>query len=120
MDPLGFGLENYDAIGRWRTSDGKFPLDVSGVLLDGKTFSGAEELRAILKTDSARFVRALTEKLLTYALGRGLEAYDRPAIEKIARDVERNGFRFSQLIDSTVDSVPFRMRRGTREGGDPR
>ena len=65
MDPLGFGLENYDAIGRWRTSDGKFPLDVSGVLPDGKTFSGTEELRAILKADSARFVRALTEKLLT-------------------------------------------------------
>jgi PAS domain-containing protein len=120
MDPLGFGLENYDAIGRWRTSDGKFPLDLSGLLPDGKTFSGAEELRAILKADSARFVRALTEKLLTYALGRGLEVYDRPAIEKIAKDVERNGFRFSQLIDSTVDSVPFRMRRGTREGGDPR
>jgi hypothetical protein len=120
MDPLGFGLENYDAIGRWRTMDGKFPLDVSGVLPDGKTFSGPEELRAILRADFARFVRALTEKLLTYALGRGLEPYDRPAVEKIARDVQRNGFRFSQLIDSTVDSIPFRMRRGASEGGNPK
>jgi PAS domain-containing protein len=116
MDPLGFGLENYDAIGRWRTVDGKFPIDASGVLPNGKTFSGAEELRSILKADSARFVRALTEKMLTYALGRGLEVYDRPAVEKIANSVERNGFRFSQLIHATVESVPFQMRRGSAEG----
>jgi hypothetical protein len=112
MDPLGFGLENYDAIGRWRTTDGKFPIDASGVLPNGKSFTGAAELKAILKADSETFVRALSEKMLTYALGRGLESYDRPAVEKIVKDVENNGFRFSQLIRSTVDSVPFQMRRG--------
>jgi hypothetical protein len=117
MDPLGFGLENYDAIGRWRTMDGKFPVDVSGVLPDGKTFSGAEELRTILKADSGRFVRALSDKMLTYALGRGMEIYDRPAVENVARSVEQNGFHFSQLIDSIVDSAPFRMRRGASDEG---
>jgi hypothetical protein len=112
MDPLGFGLENYDAIGRWRTSDGNFPVDSAGVLPDGTKFSGSEELRAVLAAKKAQFTRALTEKILTYALGRGLEDYDRPAVERIAESVERNGYRFSQLIDSTVESVPFRMRRG--------
>jgi hypothetical protein len=112
MDPLGFGLENYDAIGRWRTTEGKFPIDASGVLPNGKSFTGAAELKEILKADSGTFVRALSEKMLTYALGRGLEAYDRPAVEKIVKDVENNGFRFSQLIRSTVGSLPFQMRRG--------
>jgi cytochrome c553 len=111
MDPLGFGLENYDAIGRFRTMDGKFPVDASGVLPNGKSFTGAAELKAILKADSGTFVRALAEKMLTYALGRGLESYDRPAVEKIVKDVGNNGFRFSQLIRSTVDSLPFQMRR---------
>ncbi|MES1257068.1 MAG: DUF1592 domain-containing protein [Acidobacteriota bacterium] len=113
MDPLGFGLENYDAIGRWRTTDAGLPVDASGVLPDGTKFSGAEELRALLKADKAQFVRALTGKVLTYALGRGLEAYDRPAVEKIATRVERNGFRFSELVEATVDSLPFQMRRGS-------
>jgi Protein of unknown function (DUF1585)/Protein of unknown function (DUF1588) len=115
LDPLGFGLENYDAIGRWRTTDGNIPVDSAGVLPDGTKFSGAEELRGVLLAKKAQFTRALTEKILTYALGRGLEDYDRQAVEKIAASVERNGFRFSQLIESTVDSVPFRMRRGTVE-----
>ena len=115
MDPLGFGLENYDAIGRWRDKDGNFPVDAAGVLPDGTKFSGAEELRGILRARQGQFARALTEKILTYALGRGLEDYDRLAVEKIAASVESNGFRFSQLIDSTVDSVPFRMRRGTAD-----
>jgi hypothetical protein len=117
MDPLGFGLENYDAIGRWRTIDGNFPIDASGVLPGGKTFNGAAELRAILKADSARFVRALTDRMLTYALGRGLEVYDRPAVEKIANSVEQNGYRFSHLIDSIVVSVPFQQRRGVPAEG---
>jgi len=111
MDPLGFGLENYDGIGRWRTSDGDFPVDASGVLPDGTRFNGAEELRNILKSRKAQFVRALSEKMLTYALGRGLEVYDRPAVEKIATNVERNGYRFSALVDATVESAPFRLRR---------
>jgi hypothetical protein len=115
IDPLGFGLENYDAIGRWRTADGNFPVDAAGVLPDGTKFSGAEELRGVLKAKKDQFARALSEKILTYALGRGLEDYDRLAVDKIAASVERNGFRFSQLIDSTVESVPFRMRRGSVE-----
>ena len=112
MDPLGFGLENYDGIGHWRTKDGNFPIDSAGALPDGSKFSGAEELRAVLMARKAQFTRAVTEKLLTYALGRGLEEYDRPAVDKITASVEKNGYRFSQLIDSIVDSVPFRMRRG--------
>jgi hypothetical protein len=111
MDPIGFGLENYDAIGRWRAMDGKFPVDASGVLPNGKSFTGAAELEAILKADRGTFVHALVEKILTYALGRGLESYDRPAVERIVKSVESNGFRFSQLIRSTVDSAPFQMRR---------
>ncbi|MCU1257614.1 MAG: hypothetical protein JWO80_499 [Bryobacterales bacterium] len=115
MDPLGFGLENYDAIGRWRSADGKFPIDASGVLPNGKAFTGAAELKTILKGDQSAFVRALTDKMLTYALGRGLETYDRPAVEKIAKSVEADGFRFSRLIQATVDSVPFQMRRGANQ-----
>jgi hypothetical protein len=72
IDPLGFGLETYDAIGRWRTADGNFPVDAAGVLPDGTKFSGAEELRGVLKAKKNQFARALTEKILTYALGRGL------------------------------------------------
>jgi Protein of unknown function (DUF1592)/Protein of unknown function (DUF1588)/Protein of unknown function (DUF1587)/Protein of unknown function (DUF1595)/Protein of unknown function (DUF1585) len=112
MDPLGFGLENYDAIGRWRSMDGKFPIDASGVLPNGKAFTGAGELKTILKADHSVFVRALVEKTLTYALGRGLEPYDRAAVEKIATAVESDGFRFSRLVQSTVESMPFQMRRG--------
>jgi hypothetical protein len=115
MDPLGFGLENYDAIGRWRSIDGKFPIDASGVLPSGKSFTGASELKTILKADHSVFVRALSEKILTYALGRGLEPYDRAAVEKLAKSVESDGFRFSRLVESTVESMPFQMRRGVDE-----
>lgn len=112
MDPLGFGLENYDAIGRWRNNDGAFPVDTSGVLPSGKSFNGPVELKSILKSDGPRFARGLSEKLLTYALGRGLEPHDRPAVQQIARRVEQNEYRFSELVNAIVDSVPFRMRRG--------
>ncbi|MSV29967.1 MAG: DUF1592 domain-containing protein [Bryobacterales bacterium] len=113
MDPLGFGLENYDAIGRWRTQEGSFPLDVAGVLPDGKSFQTPAELKAVLKDGSDAFVRCLSEKLLTYGLGRGLERYDRPAVDSISREVSRDGYRFSRLILGVVDSLPFQMRRGT-------
>ena len=83
MDPIGFALENYDAIGAWRTQDGnEQPIDASGELPDGKKFNGPRELRDILKAQPERFSRALSEKLLTYALGRGLERYDRCAVER--------------------------------------
>jgi hypothetical protein len=87
MDPIGFGLENYDAVGAWRTMDGKFPIESSGTLPDGRTFSGSRELKAILKGQSDQFVRNVTEKLLTYSLGRGLERFDRPTVDAISRQV---------------------------------
>ena len=115
MDPLGFGLENYDAIGRWRTQDGSFPVDSSGTLPNGKSFAGAAELKAILKADPNAFAKALTEKMLTYALGRGLEAYDRPAVQQIVQRTAQNGYRFSALVQGIVASMPFQERRAAVE-----
>jgi hypothetical protein len=115
MDPLGFGLENYDAIGRWRTKDGSFAVDASGTLPNGKSFAGAAELKTILKDDPSVFVKALTEKMLTYALGRGLETYDRATVQEIAQGVGKSGYRFSALVQSVVASVPFQQRRAAVE-----
>lgn len=112
MDPLGFGLENYDAIGAWRTKDGKFPIDVAGTLPDGKSFQSPLELKTILRGDKGAFARALTEKLLTYALGRGLERFDKPAVQSISRQLAARDYRFSVLVMGIVESMPFRMRRG--------
>jgi hypothetical protein len=112
MDPLGFGLENFDATGAWRTQDGKFSVDASGTLPDGRSFKGPQELRAILRADRSAFTEGLTEKLLTYALGRGLERYDKPAVKKIASLVAADNYRFSSLVLEIVKSLPFQMRRG--------
>src|SRR5262249_49562299 len=112
MDPLGFGLENFNAIGQWRTQDGKFPVDSSGTLPDGRTFKGPQELKVILRADRDAFARGLTEKLLTYALGRGVERYDRPAVNKIASRVAANDYRFSSLALEIVNSLPFQYQRG--------
>ena len=91
MDALGFGLENYDAIGSWRTMDGKFPVDSSGTLPNGKSFKTPAEMRTLLKSDVPEFSRCLTEKMLTYALGRGLERYDRKTVEGITRKLAAVG-----------------------------
>jgi hypothetical protein len=115
MDPLGFGLENFDAVGAWRTEDGKFPVDPKGALPDGRTFNGPEELKAVLRQDKGAFARALTEKLLTYALGRGLERYDRRTVKAIARRLEESDYRFSVLVLEIAQSLPFQMRNG--QGG---
>jgi hypothetical protein len=115
MDPLGFGLENFDATGAWRTVDGKFPVDATGALPDGRKFSGPQELEAVLRQDGDAFTRALTEKLLTYALGRGLERYDRGTVKAIARRVAESDYRFSALVMEIAQSLPFRMRKG--DGG---
>lgn len=115
MDPIGFGLESYDAVGSWRTHDGKVPFDTSGVLPDGKSFKGAKDLKQILRSQSDSFTRNLTEKLLTFALGRGLEPFDRTTVDAIARDVERNGYRFSALVLGIVNSKPFQMRSAEGE-----
>jgi hypothetical protein len=112
MDPLGFGLENYDAIGAWRTEDGKFPVDAAGTLPDGRAFHTPEELKTILKADREYFTRALADKLLTYALGRGLERSDRQTVRIIANRVAAADYRFSTLVLEIVKSPPFQMRRG--------
>jgi len=112
MDPLGFGLENYDAIGAWRTQDGKFPIDSTGTLPNGKSFSKPSELKAILRADKDGFSKGLTEKLMTYALGRGLERFDRPAVQSVNRRLAAEGYRFSALVMGIVESMPFQMRRG--------
>jgi Protein of unknown function (DUF1592)/Protein of unknown function (DUF1588)/Protein of unknown function (DUF1587)/Protein of unknown function (DUF1585)/Protein of unknown function (DUF1595) len=112
MDPLGFGLENFDATGAWRTHDGKFPIDSSGTLPDGRSFKGPQALKAVLKADRAAFAEALTEKMLTYALGRGLESYDRPTVKQIAGRLAAEDYRFSTLVLEIVKSLPFQMRRG--------
>ena len=110
MDPIGFGLENYDAVGAWRTMDGRFPIEASGTLPDGTTFSGSKALKAILKGQSDQFVRNVTEKLLTYSLGRGLERFDRPTVDAISRQVAANDYKFSTLVLEVVKSTPFRMK----------
>ncbi len=117
MDPLGFGLENFNAIGAWRTEDGKFPVDAKGTLPDGRSFRTPAELKTILKTGREAFVRGLTEKLLTYALGRGLERYDRPAVMGITARVAAGDYRFSQLILGVVDSLPFQNRSAREVSG---
>jgi hypothetical protein len=114
MDVLGFGLENYDAIGRWRTRDGKFDIDAGGTLPNGKSFETPAQLRRLLKEDLPEVVRCLTEKMMTYALGRGIERYDRPTINAIVRKLEADNYRFQPLIYEIVRSLPFTMRRGEK------
>jgi mono/diheme cytochrome c family protein len=113
MDPIGFGLENFDAIGRWREQDGPEPVNAGGQLVSGEAFHGPAELRRILSTTKRdEFVRCLCEKTLTYALGRGLEYYDKCAIDQIASGLRQNDYRFSSLVLAVVKSAPFQMRRG--------
>jgi mono/diheme cytochrome c family protein len=112
LDPLGFGLENFDGIGEWRTMDGKTPVEPSGILPSGKQFSGPKQLKAILLEDRDAFTRCLTNKLLTYALGRGLEHYDLPTVKTIAANVAKKDYRFSQLVMGIVTSLPFQQRKG--------
>lgn len=119
MDPLGFGLENFDATGAWRSLDGMFAIDASGTLPDGRTYAGPEELRSILRDDREAFTRALTAKLMTYALGRGLERSDRHTVKTIARRVAEQDYRFSNLILEIVNSRPFQMRRVKAYFGEP-
>jgi hypothetical protein len=111
MDALGFGFENFDPIGAWRTRDGGQPIDPSGVLPDGKSFQGPADLRKVLLEKREQFARCLTEKLLTYAIGRGVERADRCFVEKIAANVARKDYRFSALVLEIVTSDPFQKRR---------
>jgi Protein of unknown function (DUF1592)/Protein of unknown function (DUF1588)/Protein of unknown function (DUF1587)/Protein of unknown function (DUF1585)/Protein of unknown function (DUF1595)/Planctomycete cytochrome C len=110
MDPIGFAFENYDGIGAYREKDGNFPIDSSGELPDGQKFQGPDQLKQILKGKKELFARALSEKILTYALGRGTEYYDQCAVDTIVAALEKNDYRFSTLIQETVASEPFLMR----------
>ena len=110
MDPIGFALEHFDAVGAWRTSEAGVPIDASGDLADGVRVDGVVTLRRALLRRPEVFVRTLTEKLLTYALGRGLDYHDMPVVRAIVRDAARSDYRFSSLILGVVNSVPFRMR----------
>jgi mono/diheme cytochrome c family protein len=112
MDPLGFGLENYDAIGKWRTMDGKFPIDSTGTLPNGKAFSTPAEMRAALLSSLPQFAHCVVEKLMIYALGRGIAPYDRREIDGIVNRLAAQGYPFQTAIYEIVRSAPFQMRRG--------
>ncbi|WP_442506530.1 DUF1592 domain-containing protein [Novipirellula sp. SH528] len=115
MDPLGFALENFDAIGQWRTRDGGDTIDASGKLPDGTQFEGVEDLRELLSSQrSEQFVRCLAEKMLIYATGRGTEYYDKCAIDKVMQELKGNQYRFAYLIVAIIESEPF-QRQGSRE-----
>jgi mono/diheme cytochrome c family protein len=113
MDPIGFALENYDAVGAFRTKDGEFDVDASGEFADGTRFSGPEDLKSILREKKGAFARSLAEKMLIYALGRGLEYYDRPTTERIVTELSAHDYKFSVLVTEIVRSDPFRLRRGS-------
>ncbi len=112
MDGIGFGLQNFDAVGRWRDTDGKHKIDARGDLPDGSSFEGPVELIQILEKRPDEFTRCIAEKMLTYALGRGLEWYDRCTIDEIVAAVRQNDYRLSRVILEIVRSDPFRKRRG--------
>ncbi len=118
IDPVGFSLESFDAVGRWRTTEAGQPIDSAGGLPDGREFTGVTGLEQALRDRPELFVRTLTEKLLTYALGRGVEHYDAPAVRKIVRDARDENYRFSRLILGVVQSTPFQMRRAPSGSGD--
>ena len=111
MDPLGFALENFDAAGRWRTHDGGEAIDPSGVLADGSRIEGVSDLEEALLDRPELFAGTLAEKLLTFALGRGVEHSDAPAIRTIVAEAKDSDFRFSSLILGIASSTPFQMRR---------
>ena len=111
MDPIGFALENFDGIGKWRTEDAGQKLDASSRLTDGTKIDGVVDLRNALLRYSPQFARVVTEKLLTYALGRGVVYQDMPVVRAIVREAARNNYRFSALVEGIVKSEPFQMNR---------
>jgi hypothetical protein len=116
MDPLGFSLENYDVLGRWRTTDAGKPIDARGELSDGTVIDGPKQLKKMLIARRDLFIHNLTAKMLGYALGRGLVFEDTCAVESIVRQLEENGYKAQTLIQGIVSSIPFRYHSGT----DPR
>jgi hypothetical protein len=118
MDPIGFAMDKFDAVGAWRDRDAGASIDASGVLVNGAKIDGPAGLRDALVADPTIFVTTMAEKMLTYALGRGLTATDMPAVRKIVSDAGRNGYRFSALVSGIVASVPFQLRMKASEQGD--
>jgi hypothetical protein len=110
MDPVGFSLEHYDAVGSWRDTEEAKPIDAAGGLPDGSTFEGVNGLEKALLSHREQFVSTFTERLLTYALGRGVEYYDAPAIRKIVQDARAHDYKFSSVVIGIVRSTPFQMR----------
>jgi hypothetical protein len=118
MDPIGFAMENFDAVGAWRTHESRVPIDASGQLLDGTRVNGVVELKKALMKQPDRFVETFTEKLMTFALGRGLAYYDMPSVRTIVRNSARNNFRFSSIVTGIVSSTPFQMRARSTESSN--
>jgi hypothetical protein len=121
MDPLGLALENFDAIGGWRTAEFNKPIDATGAMTDGTKFSGPTELQQVLLSRGDEFVATVADKLLTYAIGRGTEYYDGPALRQIVKRTRSDNQRWSALIQAIVESTPFQMRRApSLEEGQPK
>jgi hypothetical protein len=112
LDPLGFGLENFDAIGRWRGEIDRQPVDASGEMATGEKFTGAAELKTLLLKRKDEFARNVTEKMFAYALNRGLEFYDAPIVRHSAKNLAASDYRIGTLILEVVQSYPFQYRRG--------
>jgi hypothetical protein len=124
MDPIGFAMENFDAVGQWRAMDGDTPIDAKGVLVDGSKLDGVKDMRAALLRYSPQFVRVITEKLFIYGLGRGTEYYDMPLVRSIVHEAEHDNYRFSALVLGVVKSEAFQMNQKlqstTPNGAGPR
>jgi hypothetical protein len=121
MDPIGFSLENFDATGAWREKDGPEDVDVTGVLATGERFTGARELADLLAGQKKeQFVRAFADRMLTFALGRGLEFYDKCALDEIVKAGSRQDYRFSAMVMAIVQSTPFQKERGESPGNSKR
>jgi uncharacterized protein DUF1588/uncharacterized protein DUF1585 len=117
IDPLGFAMDNFDAVGAWRSHDAGNPIDASGRLPDGTVVNGAGELRDAIAAHPDVFVKTFTERMMTYALGRGLQAYDMPVVRGIMRDAKASNNKFSSIVLGIVRSVPFQMRTGATPSG---
>jgi hypothetical protein len=110
MDPIGFSLENFDATGRWRAKEDGRPIDASGTLFTGAALDGVVGLRREISKRPDVFVGVLTEKMMTYALGRGIEYYDMPAVRKVVQDARASNYKFSSIVLGVARSVPFQMK----------
>jgi hypothetical protein len=113
FEPIGIALENFDAVGSWRTMDGESPIDASGVLVDGSKVAGITDLRESLVRRSDQFARVVTEKMMTYALGRGVEYQDMPLVRSIVHDSAASNYKFSSIVMGIVKSAPFQMNMKT-------